>query len=66
MNTKWTADQRIYQHPNRYWQSDADKLQGKIDHTASENERLHSVYQQLAEVNEVLAVDRQHLHAAQK
>jgi hypothetical protein len=59
MNLKLTAGQRTCQNVMCSWQSDADKLQSKIDCTASENERLYSVNQQLMEANEVLAADQQ-------
>jgi hypothetical protein len=37
MNKKLTSDQRTCQNLVRSWQSDADKLHGKIYRTASEN-----------------------------
>jgi hypothetical protein len=42
MNTKLTADQRIFGDLRRYWQSEAKETKGRIDRMASENERLYS------------------------
>jgi hypothetical protein len=61
MNTKLIADQRTCQNSSRYWQSDADKLRGKVNRMVYENERLCPVTQQLVEAHALLAVDRQNL-----
>jgi regulator of replication initiation timing len=66
MNTKFTADQQVFESWICHWQSKGEEIKGRIDQLVSENEQLYSENQQLIEANELLAIDNQNLQVVQE
>jgi hypothetical protein len=60
MIAKSIAEQRIFEDLCRYWQSEAEEMQGRVNRMA-ENERLYLANHQLIEANELLAIDGHNL-----
>jgi uncharacterized protein (DUF3084 family) len=65
-NTKFTADQLVFESLLCHWQSKGEEMKERIDQLGSENGRLCSESQQLIEANEILAIDGRNLQAAQE
>jgi DNA-binding transcriptional MerR regulator len=66
MNTKFTADQQVFECLIFHWQSKGEEIKGRIDQRVSENERLYSENQPLIESNVLLVIDGQNLQAVQE
>jgi hypothetical protein len=42
MNTKFIADQQVFEGLICHWQSEGEEMKGRIDRLVSENEQIYS------------------------